>query len=215
MGGELKFCVENLRVTRGDRIIIEDVTFTVNAGAALLLTGANGAGKTTLLRALAGLMPKASGTVRLEGGLAETDVGEQCHFIGHLNGLKSGLSAGENLLFWSRYLGGVGGLSVRDTLARFELSALADIPAGALSAGQKRRLGLARLLAVHRPVWLLDEPSVSLDAQAVVLLASIIEDHLAGGGIVIAATHLPLGLAKTSEVRLAAAPTHAETEAAL
>jgi heme exporter protein A len=194
-------------------MIIDALSFDVGAGEALLLTGANGAGKTTLLRALAGLMPIAGGAVRLEGGSADSDVGEQCHFVGHLNGLKSGLSAAENLAFWASYLGGAGGVSVRDTLAKFELGALADIPAGALSAGQKRRLGLARLLVVHRPVWLLDEPTVSLDAQSVGLLAGIIEGHVAGGGMVIAATHLPLGLAKTRELRLTVVPI--ETEAAL
>jgi heme exporter protein A len=209
-GGDLKLCVEQLRVARGDRVIVDDLSFMVSAGEALLLTGANGAGKTTLLRALSGLMPKAGGTVRLEDGAADTDVGEQCHFIGHLNGLKSGLSAAENLAFWANYLGGAGGLTVRDALAQFELSALADIPAGGLSAGQKRRLGLARLLVVYRPVWLLDEPTVSLDAQSVGLLAGVIEAHLAGGGIVIAATHLPLGLAKTRELRLAVVQAEAE-----
>jgi heme exporter protein A len=209
----LKLCVEHLRVARGDRMIIDALSFDVGAGEALLLTGANGAGKTTLLRALAGLMPIAGGAVRLEGGSADSDVGEQCHFVGHLNGLKSGLSAAENLAFWASYLGGAGGVSVRDALAKFELGALADIPAGALSAGQKRRLGLARLLVVHRPVWLLDEPTVSLDAQSVGLLAGVIEGHVAGGGMVIAATHLPLGLAKTRELRLTVVPI--ETEAAL
>jgi heme exporter protein A len=206
----LRLCVEQLRVARGDRAIIDGLSFTVSSGETLLLTGANGAGKTTLLRALSGLMPKAGGTVRLDGGLVDADVGEQCHLLGHLNGLKSGLSAAENLDFWARYLGGAGGFSVRDALARFELGALADIPAGALSAGQKRRLGLARLLMVHRPVWLLDEPTVSLDAQSVGLLAGVIEAHLAGGGIALAATHLSLGLAKTSELRLAGVPIGSE-----
>jgi heme exporter protein A len=199
----LKLVVEQLRVMRGPRVIVDDLSFAVSLGEALLLTGANGAGKTTLLRALAGLMPLAGGSVRLEGGDGDADVAEQCHFIGHLNGLKGGLSAFENLSFWQAYLGGVGGGSVGDALERFDLTALSDIPAAALSAGQKRRLGLARLLVVARPIWLLDEPTVSLDAASVALLARVIEGHVAGGGLVIAATHLPLGLAKTRELQLA------------
>lgn len=139
-------------MARGDRMIVDGLSFALRAGEALLLTGANGAGKTTVLRALAGLMPIAGGSVALEGGELDGDVGEQCHFVGHLNGLKSGLSAQENLAFWASYLGGAGAATVSEALERFELSALADVPAGTLSAGQKRRLGLARLLVVQRPV---------------------------------------------------------------
>lgn len=201
-------------MARGDRMIVDGLSFALRAGEALLLTGANGAGKTTVLRALAGLMPIAGGSVALEGGALDGDVGDQCHFVGHLNGLKSGLSAQENLAFWANYLGGAGAVGVSEALERFELSALADVPAGALSAGQKRRLGLARLLVVQRPVWLLDEPTVSLDAQSVGLLAGVIEAHRGGGGMVIAATHLPLGLADTRELRLAVAAAPSEIEAA-
>lgn len=201
-------------MARGDRMIVDGLSFALRAGEALLLTGANGAGKTTVLRALAGLMPIAGGSVLLEGGALDADVGEQCHFVGHLNGLKSGLSAQENLAFWANYLGGAGAVGVSEALERFELSALADVPAGALSAGQKRRLGLARLLVVQRPVWLLDEPTVSLDAQSVGLLAGVIEAHRGGGGMVIAATHLPLGLAGTRELRLAVAAAPSDIEAA-
>lgn len=179
-----------------------------------MLTGANGAGKTTLLRALAGLFTPASGTIHLDGLHAEAIVAENCHFIGHHNGLKSSLTASENLTFWSNYLGNTSPNRVFPALDRMQLSSLESIPAAYMSAGQKRRLGLARLLVAERPIWLLDEPTVSLDQASARLLGDLVNEHVASGGIAIAATHLPLGLANARELRLTP-PSPASDEAAL
>lgn len=200
----MKLIVENLRLDRGSRTVQSDLSFTAGAGETLLLIGANGAGKSSLLRALAGLLTPAGGIIRLEGAPADTTLPELCHIVGHQNGLKSSLTAGENLAFWASYLSPAAPSAgqVTTALARFGLDALEHIPAGYLSAGQKRRLGLARLLAASRPVWLLDEPSVSLDAASTKLLGAIISEHTASGGIAIAATHLPLGVPNAREIQL-------------
>ncbi len=192
----MKLIIENLAVKRGLRTIISDLSFHIKDHEGLLLTGPNGSGKTTLLRALAGFIEQSNGIIKLEGGLPDADVGEQCHYIGHKNGIKHGFTVSENLEFWLNYLGdSQKNNSDKDkALEVFELSNLRDIPAGMLSAGQKRRLGLARLVMIKRPVWLLDEPSVSLDVHSVKILASVVEDHIRDGGIAMAATHIPLGL---------------------
>ncbi len=152
------------RSIRGGRTLFAGLSFAVGGGEALLLLGPNGAGKTTLIRTIAGLLAPAAGAIRLDGGDAERSVGEQCHYVGHLNALKSSLTVEENAAFWCRFLGGRrDGLDV--ALEAFGLAHLRDIPAAYLSAGQKRRLGLARVLLAERPVWLLDEPTVSLDQR--------------------------------------------------
>ncbi len=205
----MKLAIDSLSVARGERIVISDLTFAVDAGDALLLTGPNGAGKTTLMRAIAGFLAPRSGSIRLEGGDEDREIAEQCHYVGHLNGLKGSLSVAENLAFWARYLGRGGpddeSARVERALERLDLLALASIPAAYLSAGQKRRVGLARLIAAYRPVWLLDEPTSSLDAASSAIVASLIEEHAAAGGIVLAATHLPMGVATARELRLGAA----------
>lgn len=195
--------IDNLTVKRGERTIISRLSLTVGDGEALLLTGPNGAGKTTLLRSIAGLLRAAEGLIRLHRGTVDLDdgVAEHCHFVGHLNGIKPSLTVAENARFWASYLGGPPD-GVALALAHFRLTELASIPAGYLSAGQKRRLGLARLLLAPRPVWLLDEPAVSLDAASQELLAAAIDAHATAGSIVIAATHQPLGLARSREHRL-------------
>lgn len=183
---------------------MEDVSFTASAGEVLLLTGANGAGKTTLLRALAGFLPLAGGVIRLSPTDEETPRAERMHSVGHSNAIKTNLSVRENILFWARFLGGSAGADERTerALDAFALRDLEEFPASYLSAGQRRRTGLARLLAAPRPVWLLDEPTVSLDAASTGRLARIIDQHAAAGGVVVAATHLPLGLQNTRELRL-------------
>lgn len=203
----MRLIVENLVVRRGNRIVIDALSFEASSGEAVLLTGPNGSGKTTLLRSIAGFLTPENGQVSLEGGPQEASPGEQSHYVGHANGIKSGLTAGENLRFWCDYLGGTADRAekrnrIDDALERMHLLALEDIPAGYLSAGQKRRLGLARLLVSHRPLWLLDEPSVSLDTASVALLSAIVKEHVANGGLAIAATHLPLGLENPRELRL-------------
>jgi heme exporter protein A len=198
----VRLSVENLVVERGARRIVDGLSFAVEAGEALVLVGPNGAGKTTVIRTVAGLIGAAAGSITLEGGDAEKELAAQAHYIGHLNALKPSLTLEENLRFWAAYLGGgrISMAAIEAALAAFDLEALAMIPAGYLSAGQKRRACLARLLATPRPLWLLDEPTVSLDAASVQLLARQIGAHVAGGGLVLAATHIPLGLA--SEKRL-------------
>jgi len=193
------------------RTVISGLSFTAKAGEALLLVGPNGAGKTTLIRTIAGFISPSQGTISLKPERADRDVAEQCHYVGHLTGIKSNLSARQNLSFWAEYLGGGPGIEERvsNALSRFGLSVLADYPAGLFSAGQKRRLGLARLCVAERAVWLLDEPSVSLDAASTELLARLIQEHLAKQGLVIAATHLPLGIDNPTYLRLGPAPTAA------
>ncbi|MEC9369466.1 MAG: heme ABC exporter ATP-binding protein CcmA [Pseudomonadota bacterium] len=181
---------EKLTCVRGGRTVFSGLSFKVAAGDGLLLTGPNGAGKSSLLRMIAGLLRPQAGTLRLSRGPAERDIGELCHFIGHANGIKRVLTVEENLRFWSGYLGGEG---VDKALATLGLESIRDVPAALLSAGQARRLALARLLVAPRPLWLLDEPTVSLDAASQATFARLIRAHLASRGIVAAATHLPLG----------------------
>lgn len=212
---KLRLSAENLVVRRGTRRIIDGLSFAAPAGRAVLLTGPNGAGKTTLIRAIAGFLAIEAGVLSLEGGDSERDIGEQAHYVGHANGIKSTLTVAENLRFWAEYLDQPASRQrasheetadrVDHALERLKLIELEDIPAAYLSAGQKRRLGLGRLMVAERPLWLLDEPTVSLDTASVAILAGIIEDHLAAGGLAIAATHIPLGLTNVDELRLAAA----------
>lgn len=202
----MRLVVENLIVDRGARRVVDGLSFTVDAGETLVLTGANGAGKTTVIRTVAGLIGAEGGTIRLEGGNAEQEIAAHAHYIGHLNALKPSLTVEENLRFWAAYLGG-GGVSraaIDAALVAFDLEPLAMIPAGYLSAGQKRRACLARLVVTERPIWLLDEPTVSLDAASVKLLANCVGAHLKGGGLVLAATHIPLGLASERRLELGA-----------
>jgi len=197
----MKLVADRLSSIRGGRKLFSELSFAVAAGEALLLLGPNGAGKTTLIRTIAGLLSPAAGAIRIDGGEAERSVGEQCHYVGHLNALKSGLTVEENAAFWCRFLGGRrDGLD--GALEAFGLAALRDIPAAYLSAGQKRRLGLARVLLSERPVWLLDEPTASLDRAAQMALTRAVEGHLAAGGAVVAATHASLGLPNSRELHL-------------
>lgn len=200
----LQLVIEQLAVERGTRRVIDGLTIRVDSGMPTVLVGPNGAGKTTLIRTIAGLLQPAAGTMTLMGGDQEKDIAAEAHYVGHLNALKPSLTVEENLQFWARYLGGgaVASSTIDDALEAFALTALAGIPAGYLSAGQKRRACLARLLVTPRPLWLLDEPTVSLDTASVALLARQIDAHAAGGGLVLAATHIPLGLAREQRVDL-------------
>jgi heme exporter protein A len=197
----MQLIAEKLSSSRGGRALFAELSFAVDAGAALLVVGPNGAGKTTLIRTIAGFLRPDGGRIGLDGGAPDHSLSEQCHYIGHLNAVKASLTVGENASFWSRFLGGA-----RDrldaALDTFGLLALRDIPAGYLSAGQRRRLGLARLLLAERPLWLLDEPTASLDSAAQEVLAGAVNAHLAGGGLAVAATHMPLGFAKAQELHL-------------
>ncbi|RAI30828.1 heme ABC exporter ATP-binding protein CcmA [Rhodoplanes serenus] len=193
----------DLACVRGQREVFTGLDFRVGAGEALALTGRNGAGKSSLLRLIAGLVRPAAGSVRLDGGDPELTVPEQAHYLGHLDALKPSLTVTENLGFWIDYLGG-DPARLATALDAVALDDLADLPAGYLSAGQRRRLSIARLVAVARPVWLLDEPTSALDVASQERLAGLMRAHLAGGGLILAATHGPLGL-DTRELRLGGA----------
>ena len=206
----VKLVVKDLSVARGGRTIISNLSLTLNSGEALLLTGANGAGKTTLIRAIAGLLDPAAGQIDLDNGSSDDrNLAQQSHYAGHLNGLKPSLSVAENLQFWADYLpeqrevNGTGRLDA--ALARLNLEALRDIPAAYLSAGQKRRAGLARILMADRPLWLLDEPTTSLDAASVALVCALVEAHRTSGGMAIIATHAPLAIAAPRTLHLSGA----------
>lgn len=175
--------VTDLCVGRGGLPVLAGLTFALSPGQALILRGPNGVGKTTLLRTLAGLQPPMAGTI--------TGAGDRVAYGAHADGIKHALSVAENLSFWSAAYRGA---PAQDAMAAFNLTHLADRRAHDLSAGQKRRLGLARLLVTNRPVWLLDEPTVSLDTDHVRLFADQVRAHLAGGGSALLATHIDLGL---------------------
>jgi heme exporter protein A len=186
---------------RGGRDIFAGLNFSVASGEALMVSGRNGAGKSSLLRMVAGLVHIADGSLDLQGGDPDLTIGEQAHYLGHQDALKPALSVAENLEFWAGFLGPAVP-SRGAALAAVGLDALADLPAGYLSAGQRRRLSLARLLAVKRPIWLLDEPASTLDAAGQRRLRDFMRSHLAAGGLIIAATHAALGIEGAQELRL-------------
>ncbi|QBR72678.1 heme ABC exporter ATP-binding protein CcmA [Beijerinckiaceae bacterium] len=190
----MRLSASKLTIERGGRIVIADLSFTVEKGESLTVTGPNGAGKSTLLRALAGLLPLAEGTIALAPASDKT-LAEQVHYIGHADALKGVLTVRENLDFFAAMLeSGNGGLPTKTALAEFGLSHTADLPAAYLSAGQKRRAALAKLRIVKRPIWLLDEPSTALDSASQALMTQIMAAHLAEGGMIVAATHARLDL---------------------
>ncbi|WP_171099822.1 heme ABC exporter ATP-binding protein CcmA [Ruegeria sp. HKCCD7255] len=175
--------VSDLAIARGGIPVLEGLSFTLHPSAVLILRGPNGIGKTTLLRTLAGLQPALSGQI--------AGAEDQIAYASHADGIKPTLTVTENLRFWASVFGTA---DINPALQAFALSDLAHRPAGQLSAGQKRRLGLARMLVTGRPIWILDEPTVSLDQNAVTLFADVIREHLGQGGSALIATHIDLGL---------------------
>ncbi|HWK87325.1 MAG TPA: heme ABC exporter ATP-binding protein CcmA [Xanthobacteraceae bacterium] len=198
----MRLRTEQLSCVRGGRSLFRDLSFELAAGEALAVTGPNGAGKTSLLRIIAGLLSPAGGRVALEdGGLP---LNESCHFVSHYDGVKGALTVMENLSFFCALLGGAtdGKRSVAPAaaLSRLGLGALGELPAYVLSAGQKRRLALSKLLAAPRPIWLLDEPTAALDVTGKEVLLGMIGEHRARGGMVVVATHLDLELEDAREI---------------
>lgn len=189
-----------VKCVRGGREVFSGLDFEASSGEVLAVTGPNGSGKTSLLRLIAGLLIPAEGAISLDGAGAELTLGEQAHYLGHRDALKPALTVAENLQFWRDFLGGELA-DAGESLAAVGLDHAAHLPAAYLSAGQRRRLSLARLLAVRRPLWLLDEPTAALDAGGQGLLAGLMRDHLVRGGLIVAATHTPLGI-EARELRI-------------
>jgi len=192
--------------------VFKDLSFTLESGAALVVTGANGIGKSSLLRTLAGLVPLAGGAVRIEGGDLDRPLAEHAHYFGHQNALKPAQTALENLVFWQSFTdavqtGAFSGSAVppSEALATLGIGHTAHLPAGYLSAGQTRRLALSRLLVTPRPVWLMDEPTSALDTASEAQLLGLMNAHLACGGMIITATHTELALSNTRVLHLRAA----------
>jgi heme exporter protein A len=211
--GAMSLRGRQVTVSRGEHRVIDGLDFDVSPGSVLVLTGANGAGKTTLLRAIAGLLPLAGGAITLGGHEApdedQPSLGERCHFVGHLPAINGRLTVAENLAFWQDYLGvHEASASVQQALEMVGLDPLAGILADRLSAGQKRRLALARIFAVSRPLWLLDEPTTALDKASSERLLAAINAHTANGGMAVVATHQPLDLDRSQSLDLSRVSAH-------
>ncbi len=189
----MRLKADELAGERGGERIFSGVGFTLDAGTSLTVTGPNGAGKSTLLRVLAGLLPVAAGNISFDAGDSWPTLAGALHYLGHQNAMKAALTVSENLRFWQDFCGAPR-LSAGEALDEVGLGAIGHLPFGYLSTGQRRRAAIARLLVSHRPVWLLDEPTAGLDKASEQRFAGLMNTHLGAGGIIIAATHLPLGL---------------------
>ena len=192
----------DLTCERGGRIVFRNVSLSLAPGQLMQLTGPNGSGKSSLLRLIAGLNEAQAGEIVMPGGSEDLTIGQQAHYIAHQEAVKAALSVHENLAFWRDFMGGG---DVEEALAAFDLTRLSSYPAGLLSAGQKRRLALARLVLVPRVLWLLDEPTVGLDTASLAKLAGVMAGQLDRGGMIIAATHVPLGREPDQRLDLGAA----------
>jgi heme exporter protein A len=198
----MRLIAENLGGERGGETIFSGIGFALEKGQALIVTGPNGAGKSTLLRVVAGLLPVAAGRLLIEGGAEDfPSVASACHYLGHQNAMKTALSVAENLRFW-RDFSGADFLSAEEALAMVGLDGIGHLPFGYLSTGQRRRAAIAKLLVSRRPLWLLDEPTAGLDKASEERFGRLMREHLDEGGIIIAATHLPLGLEGAQELRM-------------
>ena len=198
----MRLIAENLGGERGGEAVFSGINFALGKGQALIVTGPNGAGKSTLLRVVAGLLPVAAGRLLVEGGGEDfPSVASACHYLGHQNAMKTALSVAENLRFW-RDFSGADFLSAEQALAMVGLDGIGHLPFGYLSTGQRRRAAIAKLLVSRRPLWLLDEPTAGLDKASEERFGGLMREHLDEGGIIIAATHLPLGLEGAQELRM-------------
>lgn len=198
--------IEKISLKRGNRLLIKDLSFSLKKGESLLVTGPNGVGKTTLIRSIAGFLDPEKGKISYQSETKTTNEEdeetrrEHIHYIGHKNGIRTSLTVLENLEFWKSFFGSE--TSLKEIIKTYFLESLINIPAGYLSAGQKRRLGLARLSIVKRAIWLLDEPTVSLDEMSANIVATAASNHLQNGGILVAATHIPLEIPFTQHIQL-------------
>jgi len=196
----------DLLCVRGERKVFARIGFALDEGQALVLRGSNGSGKSSLLRLMAGLLRPVKGAIDWDGAPVAGDPeahNRRLHYVGHLDAVKAALSVSENLAFWSALCRGHAKPdAVGRALARFGLAALADIPARMLSAGQKRRLALSRLVAAPAALWLLDEPTIGLDADSVAVLRDVIQEHLGEGGLAVIATHGDLAVASAIDLDL-------------
>ncbi len=200
-----RFEAINLGCRRGGREVFRDLVFRLDGGEALVLRGANGSGKSSLLRVLAGLTGPSAGRLTWNGeDVAEEpdDHRARLLYLGHADPMKPVLTARENLGFWVGLAGGSPKDAIEPALEALDIAHLADLPAQFLSAGQRRRLNLARLIAIDRPLWLLDEPTTALDAASTRLVAGLLARHVTSGGMVIASTHLELGLSAERPLNL-------------
>ena len=216
--GLLKLIAENLTIDRGGRRVFQDLSFSLERKTALVVTGANGIGKSSLLRTLAGLVPLAAGAIRLEGGEPDKLPQEQAHYFGHQDAVKPALSVLENLDFWKSFAapsdpGSFSGdpLTPLEALQVLGIGHTAHLPAAYLSAGQKRRLSLSRLLVTPRPIWLMDEPTSALDKASEQQLLGLMNTHLSAGGLIVTATHTDLALDKTEILHLQASDPASQT----
>jgi heme exporter protein A len=198
----MRLIAENLGGERGGETVFSAIGFALEKGQALIVTGPNGVGKSTLLRVVAGLLPVAAGRLLIEGGLADfPSVASACHYLGHQNAMKTALSVVENLRFW-RGFAGADFLSAEEALETVGLDGIGHLPFGYLSTGQRRRAAIAKLLVSRRPLWLLDEPTAGLDKASEGRFAALMAQHCGEGGIIIAATHMPLGIEGAQELRM-------------
>jgi heme exporter protein A len=194
-----------LACIRGGHQVFAGLEFSVKGGEALLILGPNGAGKSSLLRLIAGFLRASSGRLSLEEGDPQLSIAEQAHYLGHQDALKPSLTVWENLAFWTDTLAGSRSAATA-ALSSLALDRITGIPAAYLSAGQRRRLSIARLMAVYRPIWLLDEPTSSLDRAGQATLVGLMRQHLASGGLILAATHDPVAIDGARELRLGDSP---------
>ncbi len=203
----MRLTAENLSARRGEDLLFEGISFEIASGEGMLVTGRNGSGKSTLLRVVAGLLRPEHGRVLWQSDRsgAGTPAAEACQYLGHRNAMKPELSVRENLTFWKNFFAPFEarrGLSVDEAAEAVGLVGIVHLPFGYLSAGQQRRMAFAKLMVSYRPVWLLDEPTAALDTSAEALFTRLIEAHLGDGGMVMAATHQPLGLETARELKM-------------
>lgn len=214
LGSHMQIIASDLAVRRGDDFLFMNVSLNLTAGDALLLKGPNGAGKSTFLRAIAGLIQLEQGSICLRGDDLEAgaNIAEACHYLGHKNAMKHELTVEENLSFWQKFLGNFQSKrshSIGEAAERLGLSTILHLPFGFLSAGQQRRMAMAKLLCAYRPIWVLDEPTSALDVKSDALFVDLLNEHLSQGGIVIAATHQPLPLNNAKVLELSGFGTEA------